>query len=91
MNAVCDEQGRPPARLHGLRMLDPAIFTKLPLSSADSTNAAVNCGSLDRFGMYVPVTASQRAAVVADRIEAHPSAAVWTPVATQQDIFAEAL
>lgn len=90
MNAICDEQGRPMARLHGLRMLDPAIFSKLPLASADSTNAAVNSGSLDRFGMYLPPTAAQRAAVIAERIEAHNSAAVWTHQPTQQDIFAEA-
>lgn len=89
MNAVCDDQGRPMARLHGLRMLDPAIFGSLPLASADSTNAAVNCGSLDRFGMYLPPTAAQRAAVIAERIEAHNSAAVWRTLPTQTDIFAE--
>ncbi|MBQ1761966.1 MAG: hypothetical protein IIZ92_03580 [Aquincola sp.] len=90
MNAVCDKQGRPMARLHGLRMLDPYIFTKLPLASADSTNAAVNCGSLDRFGMYLPPTAAQRAAVIAERIEAHNSAACWTPLPIQEDIFGTA-
>lgn len=90
MNTVCDERGRPPCRLHGLRMLDPAIFTHLPLASADSTNAAVNCGSLDRFGMYPASTSSQRAAVIADRIERHSSAAVWDRAPVQQDIFSEA-
>ena len=68
-------------------MLDPAIFTKLPLASADSTNAAVNSGSLDRFGMYLPPTAAQRAAVIAERIESHNSAPVWTPLPVQSDIF----
>lgn len=87
MNAVCDEHGRPRARLHGLRMLDPAVFTKLPLASADSTNAAVNCGSLDRFGIYLPPTAAQRAEVIAERIEVHNSAAVWTRLPLQRDIF----
>lgn len=77
LNALCDEQGRPPCRLHGLRMLDPTVFSKLPLASADSTNAAVNSGSLDRFGMYMPPTTAQRAAVIAERIEAHNSAPVW--------------
>ena len=77
MGAICDEHGRPLCRLHGLRMLDPDIFTRLPLASADSTNAAVNCGSLSRFGMYTPPTAAQRAAVIAERIEAHNSAAIW--------------
>ena len=77
MDAICDEHGRPLCRLHGLRMLNPAIFTRLPLASADSTNAAVNCGSVSRFGMYTPPTAAQRAAVIAERIEAHNSAATW--------------
>lgn len=78
MNAICDAHGRPACRLHGLRMLDPQIFSRLPFASADSTNAAVNGGSVSRFGIYVPPTAGQRAAVIADRIEAHNSAPVWT-------------
>lgn len=77
MDAICDDQGRPAARLHGLRMMDPEIFTRLPLASADSTNVAVNCGSLSRFGSYLPATAAQRAAVIAERIEVQNSAHVW--------------
>ncbi|MDI3653296.1 hypothetical protein QK396_30860 [Pseudomonas aeruginosa] len=78
MNSICDARGRPTCRLHGLRMLDPKIFGRLPFASADSTNAAVNGGSVSRFGIYPPPTAGQRAAVIADRIEAHNSAPVWT-------------
>ena len=77
MDAICDEHGRPACRLHGLRMLDPQIFSRLPFASADSTNAAVNGGSVSRFGMYTPPTAGQRAAVIADRIESHNSASIW--------------
>lgn len=77
MAAICDDQGRPACKLHGLRMLDPAVFSRLPLASADSTNAAVNGGSVSRFGMYVPPTAGQRAQVIAERIEQHNSSAVW--------------
>jgi hypothetical protein len=77
MTAICDEHGRPACKLHGLRMLDPDVFRRLPLSSADSTNAAVNSGSLSRFGMYLPPTSSQRAAVIAARIESHNSAAFF--------------
>lgn len=79
MMYACDPDGRPLARLHGLRMMNPKIFTRLPLSSADSVNAAVNCGSTSRFGMYLPATASQRAAVIADRVERFNSASVWIP------------
>lgn len=76
MSVVCDEDGRPRTKLHGLRMLNPAIFHRLPLASADSTNASQN-NVVNRFGMYPPPTAGQRANVIADRIEAHQSAAVW--------------
>lgn len=81
-------RGSPQCKLHGLRMLDPEIFTRLPFSSADSTNAAVNQGSLSRFGMYLPPTAAQRAAVIADRIEAHSSAHIWERQAEQRKLFA---
>ena len=77
MGVITDPQGRPYCRLHGLRMLDPMIFTHLPFASADSTNAAANCGSLGRFGSYLPPTAAQRAAVIAERIERFSSAPVW--------------
>lgn len=84
MKAVCDEQGRPFCKLHGLRMLDPDVFSKLPLSSADSTNAAVNSGSLSRFGMYLPPTTAQRAAVIAERIEMHNSAPIFKEPAQEE-------
>lgn len=79
MLAICDRQGRPPARLHGLRMLNTRVFSRLPLSSADSTNASVNSGALDRFGMYPASTRGERAANIAGRIEAVNSAPtfVW--------------
>ena len=87
MGIACDDSGRPRARLHGLRMLNPEIFTQLPLSSADSTNASVNGGSIKRFGMYPAPTAGQRAEVIASRIEAHQSAALWQKPATQEFLF----
>lgn len=79
MGAICDSHGRPRCRLHGLRMLDPRIFSRLPFASADSTNAAVNAGSVSRFGIYTPPTAGQRAEVIASRIESHNSASIWLP------------
>lgn len=77
MTALCDAQGRPPCRLHGLRMLNPKVFTRLPLASADSTNATMNSGAKDRFGMYVPPTTAQCADVIASRIEVNNSAATF--------------
>jgi len=87
MGICCDDDGQPRCKLHGLRMLDPEIFTRLPLASADSTNAARNNNQINRFGMYPPPTAGQRAAVIAARIEAHNSAPSWDGV-NQQRLFA---
>ena len=77
MDVVCDEAGVPVCRLHGLRMLDPEIFSRVPFASADSANAVINAGSVYRFGQYVPPTQAQRSEVVAQRIEAWNSPAVW--------------
>lgn len=77
LNEICDDHGRPICRLHGLRMLDPRLFSQLPLASADSTNAVRNQSQLKRFGMYVPPTAAQRMSVIADRVEEHNSAPVF--------------
>ena len=77
LKIACDSNGRPRCKFHGLRMLNPAVFTKIPFSSADSTNAAVNSGSIERFGTYKPPTRAQRAAVIADRIEGFNSAIFW--------------
>ena len=74
MNVVCDGQGRPHVRLHGLRMLNPKVFTKIPLASADSTNIGRNIG-IDKSwkGNYMPPTKEMRAAVMRARIEAYNS------------------
>ena len=77
MSVCCDSNGRPRVKLHGLRMLDPAIFTLLPLYSADSTNVARNNNQINRFGMYVPPDAGRRACVIADRVEVHQSIDFW--------------
>lgn len=76
MDALCDGHGRPPCRLHGLRMLAPRVFTKLPLSSADSTNAARNSHA-SSFPTYCPPSSGMRMAIIASRIEAHNSASAW--------------
>ena len=76
-SVLCDKEGRPNCKLHGLRMLDPKIFSKIPLSSADSTNAGVNAGSTQFFGRYTPPNSWQRAEIIAERIEQFNSAALW--------------
>lgn len=76
MSAIC-ESGRPKTKLHGLRMLDPRIFSKLPLHSADSTNAERNGLLEQRFGMYPAPSRGQRAAIIAARVESQQSAGSW--------------
>lgn len=79
MKVLCDDQGRPRCKLHGLRMLNPTIFSFLPLSSADSTNVARNIGLDDKWDSpYCPRSRELRALVLADRIERHASASHWS-------------
>jgi hypothetical protein len=80
MDAVCDEDGRPKCKLHGLRMLNPEVFTRLPLASADSTNVARNHA---RESRRYQLTDGMGAIVITGRVEANQSAATWTRPATQ--------
>ncbi len=79
MEVVCDNDGRPNCKLHGLRMLDPRIFESLPLASADSAAASIRSFMPgQRFGIYLPKKESQRANIIADRVEAYNSVPRWT-------------
>ena len=78
MEVACDDDGYPKTKLHGLRMLNPTVFSHLPLSSADSTNVARNIGIDSAWrGTYVPHSKRMRALVLAERIESHASASRW--------------
>lgn len=94
MDVICDKQGRPCCKVHGLRMLDPEIFSRLPLASADSTNIARNIGidSNWKNGNYPPPTKEARAAVMRERIESHQSLTFWDRKAApiQEQLFMEA-
>lgn len=75
MTAICDDNGQPICKLHGLRMLDPAIFSMYPLSSADSTNVAQNIGMDGRWqNGYAIKDKAWRAVTMARRIESTNSA-----------------
>jgi len=72
---VVDKNGYPITKLHGLRMLNKTIFTRLPLSSADSTNVARNIGIDKKWvGSYQPASKETRAQILVERIEAYNSA-----------------
>ncbi len=78
MSVICDAEGYPKVKLHGLRMLDPGIFSKLPLASADSCNVARNVGIDQAWkGSYAPHSRSMRALILMERIERHASSAYW--------------
>lgn len=88
MNAVCPN-GYPMCKLHGLRMLDPDVFTKLPFASADSTNIGRNVGIDNNWknGNYPPPTKEARALVMRQRIESHNAATYWTKQPIQESLI----
>ena len=88
MNAITDKNGSPVCKLHGLRMLNPEIFSRLPLSSADSTNIARNVGIDSRWnGTYTPSSKQVRAIIMRERIEAHQAIAFWEKTPLQAWLF----
>ena len=75
IQAICDEDGYPICKIHGLRVLNHRIFTKIPLTSADSTNVAQNIGIDSAWrGTYQPTKKDTRATILVERIESHNSA-----------------
>jgi hypothetical protein len=71
ISAITGPDGYPKAKLHGLRLLNPELFTQLPLASADSTNVARNIGIDQAWrGTYQPKSKETRAAILVERIEA---------------------
>jgi hypothetical protein len=78
MNVICDRDGRPCAKIHGLRMLNPEIYSRFPFASADSTNIGQNIGIDSAWrGTYTPPTKEARAALMRERIESHQSPMFW--------------
>lgn len=78
MDVICDRSGRPACKVHGLRMLNPEVFTRFPFSSADSTNIAQNIGIDSAWrGTYLPPTKESRAALMRERIESHQALTFW--------------
>ncbi|PIM51910.1 hypothetical protein CS062_17445 [Roseateles chitinivorans] len=87
-NVICDKHGRPICKVHGLRMLDPEVFTRFPLASVDSTNIGQNVGIDSKWrGTYMPPNKEWRARVMRARIEAHASPAYWDRQPTTQSLL----
>ena len=78
MEVCCDDDGQPLVKLHGLRMLDTGIFSRVPLASADSTNVARNIGIDSRWkGTYLPRSKLSKALILMNNIEDHVAAHRW--------------
>lgn len=79
MQVICNADGEPLCKLHGLRMLNPEIFSRLPFASADSTNIGRNVGIDNKWGgNYTPPTKEMRAAVMRSRIESVNAPHKWS-------------
>jgi len=88
MKVICDDRGLPKCKIHGLRMLNPDIFTKFPFASADSTNIGQNIGIDSAWrGTYMPMNKDARAAVMRSRIEAFNGASSWVDSEQNQNDF----
>jgi hypothetical protein len=88
MRVICNDEGQPLVKLHGLRMLNPKVFTLLPLASADSTNIGRNIGIDQKWrGTYTPPTKEMRAAVMRSRIEAQNAPPRWSFVVPTQEVL----
>ncbi len=87
MRVICDDEGYPLVKLHGLRMLNPKVFSRLPLASADSTNIGRNVNIDSAWkGTYLPPSKDVRAAVMRSRIESHNAPASWKPAHVQEEL-----
>lgn len=87
LNTVCDENGSFGCKVHGLRMLDPRIFSKIPLHSADSTNASVNGHRCMKEGILKDMQRWQGNIRVAQRVENFQSSLVWQESNLTTDLF----
>lgn len=87
MRVVCDEAGQPRCRLHGLRMLNPAVFSRFPFASADSVNIGRNIGIDQAWrGPYQPPTKESRTQLMRARIESQNAPAAFDFATYQPDL-----
>lgn len=88
INSICDKSGLPVCKLHGFRMLDPDVYSRLPFSSADSTNIAKNIGIDSAWrGTYTPPSKEARAWVMRQRIENQQSTTFWRKQPIQESLL----
>ncbi len=85
---LIDDRMRPVVQLHGLRMLNPTIFSCIPFASVDSSNADRNVSNEERWqnGYLKGLSKAMRADILAERFENHASAVVWEPYSGQMSM-----
>lgn len=89
MGVLCDAEGFPLTRIHGLRMLKPSVVEYIPFASADSTHIGRSVGMDSKWsGAYAPASKDVRASVLRRRIEAFNSPARWSRQPVQEGLFA---
>lgn len=88
MRVICTDDGAPLCRLHGLRMLDPRVFTRFPFASADSTNIGRNIGIDQAWeGPYAPPTKESRTQLMRARVESQNAPATYDFAAYQPELL----
>lgn len=88
-DVLTDKEGKPKVRVHLLKGLKPHIFTKLPLTSADSTMVGRHTDDKDTnwSGRYKPLSIFSRAMVLIDRIETFNSPKRWKRQPIQMELI----
>lgn len=87
MEIACDADGMPRTKLHGLRQMDPEIFSVIPYHSVDSTRVGRAVGfDRDWSGTYVPPSRHVRALCVQDVLNNHASARRWNHAGIQRNL-----
>lgn len=88
LEILFDKNGKPKTYIHGLRMLNPEIFTRIPFKSADSTMVGQAIGLDHRFGgTYKPISIFAKAMVLIDRIETFNSPKRWKRAPIQMELI----
>lgn len=87
MLVACDSDGMPKTKLHGLRQMDPEVFSVVPYHSVDSTNVARNIGIDSKWtGSYVPPSKDVRALCIRDVVNNHASEWRWSFAGIQRNL-----
>ena len=88
LDVICNSMGKPKVKIHGLRMLNPEVFTKIPFTSADSTMVGRNINKKWN-GSFKPISIFAKAQVLIDRIESFNAPAKWEKQSVQGELWSQ--